>query len=297
MVKRAIRAAIRRTRRWLEDDGVPTAFDDPAYLGEHSYPWLNVKLQQLLRDRGCAQRPHFAWGALQGVSEARTLGLDRVSLIEFGVAGGNGLVALERIAQRIEPICGVNVDVYGFDTGTGLPESVVGWQDVPNLLAAGRYRMDPDALKARLQRARLFLGRIGDTMSRFIESRPATVAFVSIDVDFYSSTLEAFALLEAKEEVLLPRVYCYFDDIMGYTYGDHNGERLAITEFNASHRLQKISKIHGLRYFVSKSFRDDPWVESMYIAHILGHSLYSRDSRTAIDRTSSDDPAVKLRPE
>ena len=52
---------------------------------------------------------------------AKTLGFGSVSLVEFGVAGGNGLVALEMIADRIEHHLGVKTSVFGFDTGKGLP--------------------------------------------------------------------------------------------------------------------------------------------------------------------------------
>jgi hypothetical protein len=34
---------------------------------------------------------------------------------------------------------------------------------------------------------------------------------------------------------------CYFDDIIGYTFSDFNGERLAIHEFNEGIRLRRDS--------------------------------------------------------
>jgi hypothetical protein len=48
------------------------------------------------------RRPHYLWGALHGVNLAKAVGIEKVSLIEFGVAGGNGLTALETIAERLE---------------------------------------------------------------------------------------------------------------------------------------------------------------------------------------------------
>ena len=38
-------------------------------------------------------------------------------MFEFGVAGGAGLVNLERIAELVEQKTGVGIDIYGFDTG------------------------------------------------------------------------------------------------------------------------------------------------------------------------------------
>ena len=86
----------------------------------------------------------------------------------------------------------------------------------------------------------------------------------------------AFKLLEADCSVLLPRVYCYFDDIMGFAYSDFTGERLAIKEFNASHSMRKISPIYGLRYYLPGPHRGAIWPEKFYIAHLFDHHLYSQ---------------------
>ena len=73
----------------------------------------------------------------------------------------------------------------------------------------------------------------------------------------------------------MPRIHCHFDDILGFTFADHNGERLAISEFNASNPLRKISPIYGLRYCVPKSYFNASWVEQGYMAHILDQPLYN----------------------
>src|SRR2546421_688251 len=43
---------------------------------------------------GSPYYPNYLWGTLCAAAVAATLGYDRISVIEFGVAGGNGLVAL-----------------------------------------------------------------------------------------------------------------------------------------------------------------------------------------------------------
>jgi len=86
--------------------------------------------------------------------------------------------------------------------------------------------MDVPKLESRLTRAKLRLGLVKDTVSDFIADKPAPVAFISVDLDYYSSTVDALRLLDAPEALLLPRVHCYFDDIMGLNCGDCNGERL-----------------------------------------------------------------------
>src|SRR5215469_11295162 len=65
----------------------------------------------------------YAYGLYQGALLAQRLGHKRITAVEFGVAGGNGLVALEFLAEKIEKEVGVGVDVVGFDSGEGLPST------------------------------------------------------------------------------------------------------------------------------------------------------------------------------
>jgi hypothetical protein len=135
--------------------------------------------------------------------------------------------------------------------------------------------MDEQKLRRRLKRAQLKIGLVEDTAAAFIESKPAPVGFISFDLDLYSSTVQAFAILKADEKLLMPRIYCYFDDILGFTYGHHNGERLAIKEFNDTRAKRQISKIYGLCFYLPQTEKDAAWPEKMYLAHILDHSLYN----------------------
>ena len=182
------------------------------------YPWINAVLLKTLRESPL-MRPSYLWGALHGAHLAKILDLPAVSLIEFGVAGGNGLVALDLIAQRIERVFGIHARAYGFDTGAGLPVPR-DLRDCPNLFAGGDYPMDVGKLRSRLTRAELILGRIEETLPAFMaNSGVAPVAFVSVDVDLYTSQNVLCAYWEGSHEMLLPRIHCYFDDITGFTYG------------------------------------------------------------------------------
>ena len=195
--------------------------------------------------------------------------------MEFGVAGGNGLLALEQLGHRGRVRLRDPVDVFGFDTGAGLPTPEDHPADMPNLSAEGLFEMKFDKLQARLKKAKLILGPVNETVPKFVQSGCAPLAFASFDVDFYSSTTHALRILDADQKMLLPRVYCYFDDILGYTFGDHVGERLAIAEFNAAHERRKLSPIHGIRYYVPKRFQNR-MREKYYMAHIFDHELYNR---------------------
>jgi hypothetical protein len=284
MLKKLIRAAIRRARKWLEEEsGRKKAFDEDESL----YP-LN-SLHRKIMAQCMTKHPAYAWGVLQGVNLAKALGIGRVSVLEFGVAGGKGLIALEEIAEKVEAAYGVGLDVYGFDTGIGLPKPQ-DYRDIPNRYSEGYFPMDHERLQRRLKRAHLILGLVGETIQRFIEGKPSPVAFISFDMDLYSSTVQAFRLFDADQQLLLPRVHCYFDDIMGFSFGDFNGERLAISEFNASHSMRKISPVYGLRYFISPRYRDSIWTELFYIAHFFDHELYGCKDGLA-KRTRLDIPA------
>jgi PAS domain S-box-containing protein len=299
-VKRTLGRGIRRVRRYVQsleqqtdgksDQKLDGVYDPKRY--QFAYLWLNSILTQLLAEEGKALRPHYTWGVLQGAHLAKALGIDRVSVIEFGVAGGKGVVSLERIAERIEDVLGVGIDIYGFDTGRGLP-TPQDYRDCPNLWSQGLYRMDEEELQKRLRRARLMLGLVDETIPQFIKSKPAPVAFISFDLDYYTSTVQALKLLEADPTLLLPRIYCYFDDIMGFTYSEYNGERLAISEFNSSHDMRKLSMIYGLRHYLPARYSQAQWSEQFYIAHLFDHDLYCHKDNLggASWGTALDEPA------
>ncbi|MFJ2782241.1 hypothetical protein [Kitasatospora sp. NPDC087315] len=72
---------------------------------------------------------------------AARLGHRGVTVVEFGVAGGNGLPALAEHARYYAAATGVAVRVVGFDSGAGLPD-VTDPRDLPHLFAPGYYTMD-----------------------------------------------------------------------------------------------------------------------------------------------------------
>jgi hypothetical protein len=215
--------------------------------------------------------PNYLWGTLCAASLARSLGYERISVVEFGVAGGNGLLALEGFAKLAENLSGVVIDTYGFDTGTGLPKPV-DYRDLPQMWSEGHFAMDSEKLRDRLERARLILGPVASTIPDFVASKPAPIGFASFDMDLYSSTTEAFGIFDGLISMVLPRVVCYFDDIIGFSHSDFTGERLAISEFNDHHELRKLSKIYGLRYVL---VLDQWWTEMMYMAHFFDHERYT----------------------
>ncbi len=127
-------------------------------------------------------------------------------------------------------------------------------------------------LQPSLRRAKLVLGDFANTVGSFIVThRPAPIAFVSVDADYYSSAGAALQLFDADSQAFLPRVLCYFDDILGTN--SYVGELLAIDEFNAAHKAVKIAPIHGLTLT-----RRVPafWNAGMHVLYFFEHRDYNR---------------------
>ncbi len=224
-------------------------------------------------DIGAVDRPAYAYCVRGAARLAKRLGLSRISVLEFGVAGGNGLMALERHAQRWSEALGVTIDVFGFDTGRGLPPPT-DYRDLPYHWKAGFYDMDAEALRSRLQSATLVLGNIEDTLPKFIaDYDPAPVGAVLQDLDLYSSTSAALKLFDIEQTRRLPRIFTYFDDIIGNEislFNEYTGERLAIREFNESHQSQKITPAYNLSTRALST-----WHHQVYVTHDFAHPLYN----------------------
>ena len=221
------------------------------------------------------KRPNYGYALLCAAKQAKKLGIKTISAIEFGVAAGNGLIELERMAEKIKKLTEVSIDVFGFDMGTGLPVAA-DYRDLPYIFKSGFYKMDSKHLQARLKKTtRLILGDVADTIPDFIKTSIAPVGFAAFDLDFYSSTVHAMKILSSGHDRLLPRVYCYFDDTMGSReelYNEYTGELLAIREFNQQHEDRKIALIHGLiHHRIIKS----SWCNAMYALHVFDHPLYN----------------------
>ncbi len=275
-MKKTLAHTIRKARDYIGTLEQETARERDYSSDDFAYPWLNSVFTSLLAERDLiGRKPAYAWGVVHATFLATKLGLDAISAIEFGVAGGKGLLALERIAARASEIFEIRVEVFGFDTGRGLPPPR-DQRDLPNLYAESAFAMDVQKLSGSLTNAQLRLGLIEDTVPNFVSSKPPPIAFISFDLDYYSSTKAALGVLEMEPGQLLPRVHCYFDDIMGFTFAEFNGERLAIREFNDSHESRKISPIFGLKYFLPRQHAFSQWSEQMYLAHVLDHGAYAQ---------------------
>jgi hypothetical protein len=259
---------------------------------------LRAVTRTIIRDRelgsyefrygiGALDRPNYAYLVFQAARLARRLGEQRVSVIEFGVAGGAGLVAMEYHAEQIERIVGVKIDVYGFDTGEGLPP-VADYRDLPYHWKSGSFKMDVPLLQSKLKRAKLVIGNADETVPTFTaQYNPAPIGAISFDLDFYSSTMAAFKILEIPSKYLLPRMPIYFDDVVGGEtefYNDFTGVRLAIHDFNAAHDRRKLSPL----YCLTDTGNTMRWHHHMWSFHAFDHFQY-------LQFVSDEDQQIPLR--
>lgn len=219
-------------------------------------------------------RPQFAFGLLHAADLAKKHGLARIKVLEFGVAAGAGVLNLCQIARRVTEVTGIEIEVIGFDGAVGLPEPR-DYRDHPDLYTVGTFEMiDQDALAQRLpSNARLVLGPLEETVPRFLAGcdSDAPIGFVSVDVDYYFSAVDALKIFEGQPEWYLPTTTVYFDDVWWEQHNAWCGERLAIDEFNHAHERRKVAPFTGLRG--KRLFKNARWIDQTFTAHVLDHPV------------------------
>ncbi|MET8289498.1 hypothetical protein ABZV80_30305 [Streptomyces sp. NPDC005132] len=233
--------------------------------------------QDLRYTFGLVDRPMYAYGVRKAVELAASVGSSGVSLVEFGVGAGGGLTTLNRHARYYAHSSGLRVHVFGFDSGSGLPQST-DFRDLPYMWSQGQYPMQREELLARLDgSAELILGDVSETVPAFLQSHADLLAqnplgFVSFDLDYYSSTTSALTVLgEAPDDQLLPRVTAYFDDILSIV--ENTGELAAIADFNRVEKAGYLGKVNALRSHLPF---DPVWADQIFQYHRFGHAAYDR---------------------
>jgi hypothetical protein len=198
-------------------------------------------------------RKHYALSLSMGILSAIICNVGKITAIEFGVGGGRGLLDLCKAASFFRQELDIDIDVYGLDNATGLPDPK-DYRDHPEIWQKGEYLMrDPAVLRSKLPGfARLVIGDVSETTAMFrdILSETNALGFVSIDVDFYSSAVACLDILTLDPSCYMAAVPMHFDDFMlgNLTSNSWCGERLAITEFNAAHEFRKIEEKRSFNY-------------------------------------------------
>lgn len=216
--------------------------------------------------------PHYAYGIYEAARRARAQGLKGITVIEFGVANGRGLMAMAIYARKIQQVLQINICIVGFDSGEGMP-APVDYRDHPELYTEGDFPMiyRDKLLKSLPSNTTLyFQNLIEKPLNKDQFQYP--IGFISIDVDYYSSTVSMLNSLAAlPADKLLPNTLIYLDDIMQENHNPYQGELLAIDEFNNRQDLRKIySFAQNLR--PHRILKDAAWINQIFQLHVLDHA-------------------------
>lgn len=232
-----------------------------------------------------SDRPAYLLGLWHAARRAAREGIGAIAAIEFGVAGGNGLVALEREAEAVERESGVSIRVYGFDNGAaGLPAFIGDHRDHPDKWRPGDFPMDEGALRSRLgPRTTLVIGDVAETVTGFFDDPEVPpVGFIAFDLDLYSSTRQALRVLSLPGRRTLDHVPLYFDDVEHSISHRFAGELLAIDEFNEIHEDVKIDRWRGVES--DRPFPEASYLRKMYMAHDLRAIAARSSDRAPLER-------------
>jgi hypothetical protein len=216
-------------------------------------------------------RQQHAYGLLHAADLARSRGIGSVTVVELGVGSGTGLLNLCELSALVSRATGIRFELAGFDSGSGMPPPR-DYRDHPELYKAGWFPMDRTQLAAALPpNAELIIGDLNDTIDTFVSSlRPdAPLGFVTLDVDFYSSSVAALRLFSGEPDHYFPYVPMYVDDLHLPTHSKYAGELLAITEFNEAHEHRKIEPDRILAY--NRVFKNAEWLAHMFKLHVFDH--------------------------
>jgi hypothetical protein len=221
-------------------------------------------------------RQQYAFSLLKTAELAMAQGLKSVTVIEFGVAAGAGLVNICDICRNITKVTGIDFQIFGFDSGVGMPPPR-DHRDHPEVFSEGSFPLiDRSALMRALpHNARLILGDIQETLPDFMAGLSASspVGFVVIDVDYYWSAKECLKVFLGAADNYLPWTLVYLDDIGFESSNPWAGELLAVREFNEENEMRKIHLFEGLRH--KRLFKHTSWFDQVYLLHVLDHGRRS----------------------
>lgn len=161
-------------------------------------------------------------------STGPSFGNRKLKILEFGVTHGSGLLNLCAICEKITASTDMQFDIYGFDSDIGMPD-LRGYKDHPEIWHQGQFKSDHDATRKQFPpNARLISGYIRNTIGDFCTtnlSAEAPVGFVSVDVDFYSSTLADFKIFESPQTITYLQPFSILMISMIYSPATNDAER------------------------------------------------------------------------
>jgi hypothetical protein len=247
---------------------------EPLHLNVLSIPVALFGSYRLKTEFDLVLRHHNAFGILKAAEQAAWRGVSQMTIVEFGVAAGTGLLNMCSIAKKVSSLTGVNIRVIGFDTGKGMPPAT-DYRDHPEFYGEGDFPSNVEALLKMLPtNAELVIGELSSTVPKFLKENMSPqwpVGYVVVDVDYYTSTVHALELLKGKPNLYLPFTVLYVDDIHFDGHNPYVGELLAISEFNEQNQLRKICRPEFLEF--DRIFRRARWLKHIFYLQVLDHPI------------------------
>ena len=217
-------------------------------------------------------RRHHAYGIMKCADYAKRSQIKTVSQVEFGVDSGAGILNIADIAEKVTKETGIKFNIYGFDTGEGLPEAL-DYRDHPDLYQYGDFPMNSEMLSKYLpENVKLIIGNVKDTVEKFINNININepIGFVSFDLDYYHSTKNALRVFKAENPLkYMPITIIYIDDIDEEENNNYCGPLLGVNEFNCENDFRKIEHSRFLEN--ARIFKRAQWIKKIYFLHVLDH--------------------------
>ena len=236
---------------------------DREYLDQLEQQYIELAWRIRNNEFSCV-RAEYALTLAHSFRIAHCAGVNKITIIELGVAGGRGLEDLCHIAEQYREMFNIDFEVVGFDIATGMPNAI-DYRDHPEIWHPGQFDVhsETDDLRQRIEArgAQLIIGNVAETIPKFISEFNGVIGFVSIDLDHYSGTRDSMPLFNMPPENYLPAVPVYVDDMnTGITYNPWCGEHAAIEEYNQANTLRKIEEKHVL------------WgIQNFHVLHLFDH--------------------------
>ena len=204
---------------------------------------------------------------------------------------GGGLINMAKIAKKLSNYYNIEAKVIGFDSMIGMPNPV-DYRDHPEKYLDGDFiPVDFEKLKSILpENCMIYTGNLKKSIKEFQKtlSKGDHIAFISFDLDYWSSTLDSFEIFNFPFNCFLPRTVLYFDDIQDIDDNEYAGEFLAIKEYNSENKVKKIVQINNLKY--QRIFKNQVWIEQMYWHINFNNPFFSRDFHKNRKRITLSNP-------
>lgn len=220
-----------------------------------------------------SDRPHYLYCCYNAALLAKKLGINKISVIELGVAGGNGIIFLEKIAKKIKKDLNIEIIIIGFDSGEGMYSPNENF-DLPYFFKKGQFTMDKKILEEKLNSAKIIYGNIENTLIEYFNNtKNYPIGAILNDLDYYSSTCSSLKVYNYPN-LFLPRVITYFDDTIGSEeelYTDAIGQLKAISEHNNLNN----NKLYLNKNLLANS--NEIWRYQIYYTHFFENKIYSKN--------------------